>query len=468
MADPTDNSAQPAEPGVVNQVVAITDLAPHPRNYNRHSPEQLQRLRVSLKRFGQVRSIVVQALDGGGFVIVAGHGLIEAAKAEGWQEVHADVIPAAWPEFRVLAYMAADNELARMSDPDQEQLAALIAKVQAEGDDELASLAAGTERLMNKLLAEMNGEAAGADPGDQSDRAEELLAKWRTAPGQLWLIESKSVPGKCHRLLCGDSTNAEQVHRLMNGQRAVLFATDPPYLVDYTGTNHPHKWSEKPKSMNKDWSESYKDPDWDDSSQGPSFYENFVRVAVEEAIVEDAAWYCWHASRRQAMLEAVWEKFGAFVHQQIVWVKDRPVLTRSWYMWQHEPCFFGWIKGKKPRRVLDTFRRSVWEFPTLPPGTKTDHPTSKPVDLFKIPMEEHTLPGEVCYEPFSGSGSQHVAGEQTGRLVYGNEISPQFCAAILERLSGMGLACRLEQGMETPAEEMPASEAGAVEVGQSA
>jgi len=106
--------------------------------------------------------------------------------------------------------------------------------------------------------------------------------------------------------------------------------------------------------------------------------------------------------------------------------------------------------------------------PTLPPGTKTDHPTSKPVDLFKIPMEEHTLPGEVCYEPFSGSGSQHVAGEQTGRLVYGNEISPQFCAAILERLSGMGLACRLEQGMETPAEEMPASEAGAVEVGQSA
>lgn len=433
---------------MVNQVVTLADLAPHPRNYNRHSPEQLQRLRLSLKRFGQVRSAVVQALVGGGYVIVAGHGLIEAAKAEGWTEVHADVIPPDWPEFKVLAYMAADNELARMSDPDQEQLAALVKKVQTEGDAELASLAAGTERLMNKLLADLDGETAGEDPGDQSDRAEELLAKWGTALGQLWLIESKSVPGKCHRLLCGDSTKAEDVRRLMNGERAVLFATDPPYLVDYTGTNHPHKWGAKDKHMNKDWSETYRDPEWDDSSQGPGFYEGFVAVAIAEAITENAAWYCWHASRRQAMLEAVWEKFGAFVHQQIIWVKDRPVLTRSWYMWQHEPCFFGWIKGKKPRRVRDEFLRTVWEFPTLPPGTKTDHPTSKPVELFEIPMEEHTLPGEICYEPFSGSGSQHVAGEHKGRLVYGNELAPQFVAAILERLSGMGLVCRLEQEPE--------------------
>lgn len=446
---------------LVNRTVSLSECAPHPNNYNKHDPSQIQDLRKSLRKFGQVRSVVVQEDAAGGYLVVAGHGLIEAAKAEGFPELRADVIPTDWPSVKVIAYLAADNELARRSAPDQEQLAALVAKIKAEGDDELAALAAGTERLMNKLLAELNGGAAGDDPGDQSDRAQELLSKWQTAAGQLWLIESKTVPGKCHRLLCGDSTKAEDVRRLMNGQRAVLFSTDPPYLVDYTGTNHPHKWNAK--DQNKDWSDVYKDPEWDDSKQGPDFYDQFVAVAVAEAITADAAWYCWHASRRQAMLEAIWEKHGAFVHQQIIWVKDRPVLTRSWYMWQHEPCFMGWVKGKKPRRVGDAYRRSVWEFPTLPPGTKTDHPTSKPTELFEIPMQEHTLPGEICYEPFSGSGSQQVAGEKLGRLTYGLEKSPQFCAAILERLSGMGLECRLEDTANAPAEETPAGVTGAIE-----
>lgn len=276
---------------------------------------------------------------------------------------------------------------------------------------------------------------AADDPGADLDRAQELREQWGTARGQLWLIPSATVPGRAHRLLCGDSTSAEDVARLMNGERAVLFATDPPYLVDYDGTNHPHKWNEADK--NKDWSDSYHD--WDRAEQGEGLYDGFVKQAVEIAITEDAAWYCWHASRRQAMLEAVWERYGAFVHQQIIWAKDRPVLTRSWYMWQHEPCFFGWIKGKKPRRTADDHPASVWHVPTIAPGTRTDHPTSKPVELFAIPMQQHTYPGDLCYEPFSGSGSQQVAGEQTGRLVYGMELQPEFVAVILERLAGMGL-----------------------------
>ena len=74
-------------------------------------------------------------------------------------------------------------------------------------------------------------------------------------------------------------------------------------------------------------------------------YEGFIRQAIEHAILPNAAWYCWHASRRQAMVESVWETFGAFVHQQLMWAKDRGILTRSYYLWQHEPCFFGWLKG---------------------------------------------------------------------------------------------------------------------------
>ena len=121
-----------------------------------------------------------------------------------------------------------------------------------------------------------------------------------------------------------------------------LFATDPPYLVDYDGSNHP--------TRNKDWSQSY-GVTWDDSSQGAELYDGFIAAAVAEAITEDAAWYCWHASRRQAMLEACWEKAGAFVHQQIIWVKDRGVLTRSHYLWKHEPCFMGWRRPNRPPKV---------------------------------------------------------------------------------------------------------------------
>ena len=154
---------------------------------------------------------------------------------------------------------------------------------------------------------------------------------------------------------------------------------------------------------------------------------------MAEAIEPNAAWYCWHASRRQAMLEAVWEKHGAFVHQQIIWAKDRPILTRSWYMWQHEPCFFGWVRPKKPPRIADDYPPTVWNIPTIPAGQTTDHPTSKPVELFAIPMRQHTKAGDVCYEPFAGSGSQIIAAEQLSRRCYAIEISPVFCDVVVKR-----------------------------------
>lgn len=266
--------------------------------------------------------------------------------------------------------------------------------------------------------------------------AAELRRKWQTKPGQLWRIPSLSVKGKAHRLLCGDSTSPTDVKRLMAGQRAGLFATDPPYLVDYDGTNHPSKLGQR-DTKNKDWSGSYQD--WDRSEQGEELYEGFIAAAIAHAITPDAAWYCWHASRRRAMVEAVWVRHEAFVHQEIVWVKDRAILTRSWYLWQHEPCMFGWVKGQKPRRVARDFLPSVWNVPTVPVGTSGDHPTIKPVEVFAIPIRQHTRKGELCYEPFAGSGTQIVAAEQLGRVCYALELAPEFVAVTLERLSSMGL-----------------------------
>ena len=214
------------------------------------------------------------------------------------------------------------------------------------------------------------------------------------------------------------------MRRLMNGERAVLFATDPPYLVDYDGSNHP--------TRNKDWSQSYGNT-WDDSSQGAELYDGFIAAAVAEAITEDAAWYCWHASRRQAMLEACWEKAGAFVHQQIIWVKDRGVLTRSHYLWKHEPCFMGWRRPNRPPKVAEQTLPSTWEMPSFTKDERPDHPTPKPLDAFGIPMRQHVARGGLCYEPFAGSGSQIMAGEANGRRVFAMEISPAYIDVAVER-----------------------------------
>ncbi len=178
---------------------------------------------------------------------------------------------------------------------------------------------------------------------------------------------------------------------------------------------------------------------------GVELYRGFVNVAIRHAITRNAAWYCWHASRRQMMLESIWNEFGAFVHQQIIWVKTRPVLTYSVCLWQHEPCLFGWLKGEKPKTLRARAGAATGEFPTtvwaVPSAeVETDaHPTSKPCRLFALAMEMHTEPGEICYEPFSGSGSQLVAAQQTGRRCYAIEKSAPFVAVALERMSQLSL-----------------------------
>ncbi len=124
----------------------------------------------------------------------------------------------------------------------------------------------------------------------------------------------------------------------MSNERAVLFQTDPPYPVGYTGGSHPATRANCGKAnRNRDWSGQYREaapsPDIESNSElGREFYLRFVMAAIERAITPNAAWYCWHASARQSMLEAVWNDVGAFMRQQIIWIKSRPVLTYSIYM----------------------------------------------------------------------------------------------------------------------------------------
>ncbi|MGQ5525574.1 site-specific DNA-methyltransferase [Chitinimonas sp. PSY-7] len=404
---------------------ALESIAPYARNPRSHPEEQIAKLVASLREFGWTFPILIDETG----EVIAGHGkLIAAQRVDkyGWDIpnwpdtttvpvlVKSDLTPEQRRAYRIL-----DNKIAEESEW-VEDLLALELKSLAESGFDLA-LTGFDAKEAKRLANTLNNLPDLAANGEEN--IPEVPVNPFTRRGDLWLLGE-------HRLLCGDSTNPVDVIRLMNGERAALFATDPPYLVDYDGTNHPRDHNKKgtPQS-NPD------EPHWDASSQGQAFFDQFIDVAVKHAINDNVAWYCWHASRRQAMLEAAWEKADAFVHQQIIWAKSRGVLTHSVYLWAHEPCFFGWRKGRKPnvnREDFEGWPTTIWEIPRGEVET-TDHPTSKPVRVFTLPIQLHTEPGDICYEPFSGSGSQLMAGQRTGRAVYGMEMSEAYCDVIIRR-----------------------------------
>ena len=316
----------------------LARLKPYANNARTHSDDQIAKIAASLVEYGWTAPVMV-ADDG---EIVAGHGRLLAAQHLGLNKVPIIRLSHLTPE-QVRAYRIADNRLSELSGWDDELLAAELHALNAVGFD--LGLTGFEGEDLDRLLAPL-------DEGDGL-AGEDVIPEPPLNPvsrlGDLWLLGD-------HRLLCGDSTKAADVSRVMHNHKAILFASDPPYLVSYDGTNHPSKQGAADK--NKDWSDTYAIT-WDDASQGPELYEGFIKAAIEHAILPNAAWYCWHASRRQAMVEGVWEKYGAFVHQQIVWAKDRGILTRSYYLWQHEPCFFGWLNGNKPPRVSDDYPSTV-------------------------------------------------------------------------------------------------------------
>lgn len=386
----------------------LSGLKPDPHNARIHDERNRAAVAESMRQFGYIEPIVFNTRTG---YVIGGHCRLAELTAAG--EKYADVVVVDLPPAKARALSIALNRTAELATWDDGKLTTLLQAIQ--GEDATLFAATGFDSSeLSDLLDAAEGES-------DDDPIPEPPGKPVAKPGDLWLLGD-------HRLLCGDSTNPDHVKRLMAGKRASLFATDPPYLVEYDGTNHPGKHKAK---RNKDWSKLYAEVDA--GGLGREFYVAFVKAAVEHAIQPKAAWYCWHASRRQALLEGVWEECGAFVHQQIIWVKSRGVLTRSVYLWRHEPCFFGWLKkAKPPVKRMKQAPTTVWEIPSSEIENH-DHPTCKPVRVFSLPMELHTKRGDVCYEPFSGSGSQIVAAERTGRVCYAMELQPAFVDVAVKR-----------------------------------
>lgn len=380
---------------------AIESIKPYDRNPRRNDAA-VDAVARSITDYGFRQPIVLDK-DG---VIVVGHTRWKAALKLGLKLVPVHVA-AELTEAQARAYRIADNATASISTWNDELLPAELADLKAL-DIDIRALGFSAEELA-EWLAPPACELTGAD--DPVEPAKEAV----TRAGDLWTLDR-------HRLLCGDSTNPEHVQRVMDGQKAALVATDPPYLVEYSG--------ERPNDSGKDWSATYHEIDITDA-------DGFFRAVFTNILAvagEGAAFYCWHAHKRQALIAKVWEDLGIVDHQQVVWVKPASVFGRVYWHFRHEPCMMGWRQGSQPPHDGKHEFDSVWEIDWAGKARFTgEHPTTKPVEIFARPMRKHTKRGAVCFEPFSGSGSQIIAAEQLSRRCHAIEIEPVFVDVAVRR-----------------------------------
>ena len=404
--------------------VPITDLTVDPANARRHPERNLSAIEASLRVYGQRKPIVVRRE---GMVVEAGNGTLAAARLLRWTHLAAVVVDD--DPVTATGYAISDNRTAELAEWDDEVLGRLLGELRAEEVD-LQELGWSDEDLDNLLSDLEAGDGAGQDPGEDPG-PEEPPVEAVSQRGEVYALGP-------HRLMCGDSTNADDVARLMAGERAVLLATDPPYLVNYQGGNHPQSWHNRAEVKDKHWD------DYVEHDAGVEFYEAFLKLGLQHC-VEDVAVYQWHAHKRQALVEEAWTRAGLLCHQQIIWVKARAVLTRSHFMWQHEPCFYGWVQGTPPRRRPPNNETTVW--PIDQKGNSDGiHPTQKPLEIFARPIRWHTARGELCYEPFGGSGTCLIAAALEGRRCFAMELSPGFCDVIRKRWGDYARSAGIDPG----------------------
>jgi len=359
----------------------------------------------SIEQYGFRQPIVV---DKNG-VIIVGHTRLKAAKKLGMAEVPVHVA-SDLSETKARSLRIADNKTHELAEWDVDMLSdevRALAALPDFRDFELGMDLADIESAMNP-----HGRDGLVDPDDTPAP----LKTAKTKRGDVWLLGN-------HRLMCGSSTDIADVKKLMNGEKAVLVSTDPPYLVDYTG--------DRPADRGKDWSAQYKEVEITDAA---GFFRSLFSNVLE-VIAPKAAIYCWHAHKRVGEIQAVWKDLGILDHQQIVWVKPTPVFGRAYWHFRHEPCMMGWVQGSQPEHDSDHSHNSVWEVDWEGKAriVGNEHPTQKPVEIFARPMRKHTRPGDVCFEPFSGSGSQLIAAEQLGRRCFAMELEPTFVEVAVRR-----------------------------------
>ena len=375
------------------QLVSIEKLVPYVNNARTHSPEQINKLRSSLREFGFINPVIIDR----DFGVIAGHGRILAAKEEGITEVPC-VLADHLTEAQKKAYIIADNRMAMDAGWDEELLRVEIEALQADAFD--LSLTGFDEKELSDLFKDDTDVQE-----DDFDVDAELQKPVVTRPGDVWTLGQ-------HRLVCGDSTKAETFELLMAGKKANLVVTDPPYNVNYEGSAGKIK---------------------NDNMENSAFYE-FLLAAFknpETVMADDASIYVFHADTEGLNFRRAFADAGFRLSETCIWKKQSLVLGRSPYQWQHEPILFGWKKKGKHQWYTGRKESTIWEFDKS--KKNGDHPTMKPILLLTYPIMNSSMSNTLVLDPFGGSGSTLIACEQTDRSCYTIELDEKFCDVIVKR-----------------------------------
>lgn len=374
------------------QLISIAKLVPYQNNARTHSPAQIQKLRSSLREFGFVNPVIIDR----DYNVIAGHGRIAAAREEGITEVPC-VLADHLTDAQKKAYIIADNRMAMDAGWDEELLRVELEALTEMGFD-LGMTGFDEKELASLFPADEAKE-------DDFDVEAELQKPTFTKPGDVWTL------GR-HRLVCGDSTKEETYTALMDGVKANLVITDPPYNVNYEGSAGKIK---------------------NDNMADDKFYE-FLLAAfknMESVMAPDASIYVFHADTEGLNFRRAFADAGFYLSGCCIWKKQSLVLGRSPYQWMHEPVLFGWKKNGKHQWYTGRKETTIWEFDK--PKKNGDHPTMKPIPLLAYPIGNSSMANSVVHDPFGGSGSTLIACEQTDRICRTIELDEKFCDVIVNR-----------------------------------
>lgn len=367
----------------------INEVIPYEKN-PRINDNAVPAVMKSIDEFGFKVPIVI---DKNG-TIVTGHTRLKAAKKLGMKTVPCIVADDLTPE-QIKAFRLADNKVAEAAEWDMELL-----------NEELDGIIDIDMSDFN--FGDITDSPSSEDVVEDDGENIELPSEPKTRLGDLWTI------GR-HKLMCGDATSEDVLKRLMGGDKADMYLTDPPYNVAYEG-----KTEDKLTIQN-------------DSMEDSAFYQFLVDsfVAADSVMNEGAAFYVWHADSegynfRGACRAVEWE-----LRECLIWNKNTMVLGRQDYQWKHEPCLYGWKGGAAHNWYSDRKQTTVIDMNK--PNRNAEHPTMKPVQLFAYLMENSSKPGDIILDSFCGSGTTLIACEQMGRVARVLEIDPKYCDVIIKR-----------------------------------
>ena len=386
--------------------VEIEKLKPYKNNARTHSDEQIEKIAKSMKEFGFINPVLVD----GNLNVIAGHGRILGAKKLGMKEVPCLFIEDLTEEQK-RAYIIADNRLAEDAGWDKELL-----KIELEDLKNMNFDITLTGFELEDFDFSMDETEVIEDEFDETVPEEPTSKK-----GEIYKL------GK-HFLMCGDSTDINDVEKLMNGVKADMLLTDPPYNVDYEGGT----------------GLTIQNDNMDDET-----FREFLRVSFFNAnsvMKEGAVFYIWHADSEGYNFRGACHDIGWKVRQCLIWCKNTLVMGRQDYHWKHEPCLYGWKEGASHLWASDRKQTTVLEFDR--PSVSKEHPTMKPVGLFDYLIKNNTNKDDIVLDLFAGSGTSIIVCEQNGRIAYSMELDPKYVDVIIsrwEKLTGQQ-AERIENG----------------------